>query len=146
MPGVKKLPRLKVYHLPHPEQTLKISGAISLLPLYSFTAWTGKILALPFTSWVLIFSVRNHQQSRVESNQTLKSGATHTDRVEYNRVRENPIGFQSSLNSAQANKSTAMENFNLSLLQTIRWGRSASEETKNVGASNKHDQTGIRNI
>jgi hypothetical protein len=44
-----KLPGLEVDHLPYPEPKLKISGAIPLVPLYSFIAWTGKILALPIT-------------------------------------------------------------------------------------------------
>jgi hypothetical protein len=39
-----------------------------------------------------------------------------------------------------------MEIFNSLFVHTIKCGKSTSEETKHVGASNKHEETGFQNI
>ena len=54
---------------------------------------------------------------RVESSQILESLVVHTDRVESSQIARVPIGFRYSLNSAQVNNSTAMENCDMLVLR-----------------------------
>jgi len=43
---------------------LRVSGAVHLLPLYSFMVWTGATLPFPFYRWVTLVSIQRHQMSQ----------------------------------------------------------------------------------